>query len=395
VGAAEPQQSAERSAAIDLVRGAAVAAMIFVNNPGDWAHVAPPFAHADWHGWTPTDLIFPTFLFALGSSAVYSVERRRAAGASPGNLGFHAAARGAILVALGWALALFPFGLVKLLQGDFAHDPSGALHGWWTHLAQQFRYLRIPGVLPRIGVVATLTAWILIEVRRPAALFVVIALLLGFHGYLLAGRGFPLTPEDNIQKLVDDSFLAGHLYTREDTDPEGIVSTLSALATALLGALAGMALRAPRPPARRAGLLVAAGILGITAGLALDAAIPINKKLWTPSFAVLTAGFASAFLGLAAYATEVRGWRRPLGWCLALGRNPLFAFVLSTAVAILLARIRIGHGAEAVSLQGLLYRQLSWIGDPTLRSHIYAAAFLVAILGAAGALSRRGWYWKI
>lgn len=386
---------AGRVEAVDVLRGAAVAGMLFVNDPGDWEHVWGPFRHAEWHGCTLADLVFPTFLFVVGLSAVFSIERRRDAGGSLGALAWQAFRRGAILALLGWALALFPFGLVRWLRGDFDRDPEGSIHGWWAHLRTLVEYLRIPGVLPRIGVVSILGAWILLGVRRADSRALVVALLLGLHTHLLLGLGLPLDPDENVQKWVDDSLLAGHLATREDTDPEGIVSTLSALATLLLGALAGMALRAERPSRWKSRTLLAAGAAGVVAGAALSPWIPINKKLWTPSFALLTAGLASAALAGAVAAASAPRLARGLAPLRTLGRNPLAAFLISGALSALLAQVRAPWGDGRDSAHAFLYRQLSWIGDPTLRSHADAFLFALAIFGILRWFERRGWAWKV
>lgn len=401
MGEADAAAPRPREAALDVLRGAAVAGMIFVNNPGDWGHVAAPFAHAEWHGLTPADVVFPFFVFSMGCSAVYSLERRREAGAPIGVLAFQTFVRGSLLVLLGWGLALFPFGAVKWLRGDFDGAAGGSAEGWWDFVSTQLNYLRIPGVLPRLGVVYIVGAWILIGVRRAESIAVAIAALFAIHTHLLFGFGLPLDPDSNVQKSIDDSLLAGHLYTREDTDPEGIVSTLSSIATMLCGALAGLTLRSELAGRTKTLRLLAGGTAGIALGLALSPWIPVNKKLWTPAFALLTAGLAAWSLQAARLLTSEplagrRGVRGAAGALSIFGRNPLAAFLLSGALAILLGQVRIGgSGGPPVSLHAWLYGGLAWIPDLTVRSHAFALLFLGAMFAILAAMDRRGWRWKL
>ena len=165
--------------------------MLFVNNPGSWKWVLPPFGHAEWHGCTPTDLVFPFFLFIVGSASVLSLGKRAAEGAGRAELARHAVRRGATIVLVGWALAAFPFTLERLAR------------------------LRIPGVLPRIGVVYALGALLLLAAparRKAAFLAGAAALLLALHTALLFLPGYDLTMEGNLQTAIDLALLKGHLW---------------------------------------------------------------------------------------------------------------------------------------------------------------------------------------
>lgn len=342
--------------------------MIFVNNPGDWGHVFPPFDHAEWHGWTPTDLIFPFFLFIVGVAGVLSLEKRMAAGATRGGLARHAFTRGMAIVLVGWAMAAFPYTLEKLGR------------------------IRIPGVLPRIGVVFILGTWLVLLVsRRAGPLILAIAGLLALHTYLLLGTGYDLTREGNVQRAVDLAVLKGHLW-KKDWDPEGIVSTLTALATMLTGTLAGLALQAPRPLERKISALAWAGVAGVSGGLLWGRYLPINKNLWTASYVALTSGFACLALAASLWAVDVRGIRRGLGLFLTFGKNPLLVFVLSGMLARVLGFVKVGDD----SVQKVLYGGgFSWIGSPMLRSSAWAVATLAFWYVVMKGFERKGWYWKV
>ena len=360
--------------ALDLFRGLTVAGMIFVNNPGDWGHVLAPFGHAAWHGWTPTDLIFPFFLFIVGTAGVLSVEKRRAAGDWTPDLLRHALVRGATIVLVGWLIAWYPFG--------------------WDRLA----HLRIPGVLPRIGVVyAAGTVLLLLAGRlRGAKLAIAVATLLALHTALLLLPGFDLTREGNVARALDLALLKDHLW-KTDWDPEGILSTLTAVATMLTGTLAGFVLTGPRPLRRRIAVLAASGLAGIAAGLLWDRVLPVNKNLWTGSYVLLSSGFAAALLAGCLWAVDAKGWQRGAGFFVTFGRNPLLAFVLSGFLAKTLSIVKVpGPSGKSISLHQAIYGSVfSPVSDPYLRSHAFALVTVLFWWAALRLCEKRGWYWKV
>jgi predicted acyltransferase len=374
-----PAAPAGRFASLDFFRGVTIAGMIFVNNPGDWGHLYWPFGHAEWHGWTPTDLIFPFFLFIVGTAGVFSMTKRTERGASRAALARHAFTRGMTIVLVGWAMAWFPFTLERLAR------------------------LRIPGVLPRIGLVYVLGTLLILAVwkRRVTGLWVATGLLLALHTFLLTGLGFDLTPEGNIQRAVDLAVLKGHLWKKE-WDPEGIVSTLTAIATMLTGTLAGFVLVRKGEGdtsrhRRAAGVLLAWGTAAIAAGLAWSRWLPINKNLWTGSYVVFTSGAACVALALSIFVVDLKRWLGPNGIFFTFGRNPLAVFVGSGLLAKILGLVKLaGPGGKAVSLQRVLYDGgFSWIADSTLRSHAFAAVTILFWWGILLIFERKGWYWKV
>jgi predicted acyltransferase len=365
---------AARLESLDVFRGATVAAMIFVNNPGDWGHLYAPFGHAAWHGWTVTDLIFPFFLFIVGVAGVLSLRKRTAQGASRPALYRHVLVRGLTIVLVGWALAWFPFTLERL------------------------SHLRIPGVLPRIGLVFALGTCLVLAAGKRVAPVVAgaVAALLLLHTWLLVGTGFDLSREGNVQRAVDLALLKGHLW-KKDWDPEGIVSTLTATATMLTGTLAGLVLTGAR---ERRGRIVTALLLGglacVAAGQVWSHTLPINKNLWTGSYVLLSSGLAAAALALSILLVDVMGVRRPFAFFLPFGRNPLLAFVLSGLLAKVLGLVKLPVPAGKASLHAVLYSKgFSFIPEPTLRSHAFALTIVLLGWAVLKACDRRGWYWKV
>lgn len=348
--------------------------MILVNNPGNWGHIWRPLSHAEWHGCTPTDLIFPFFLFIVGTAGAISLGRRSAAGATAAQLARHAFTRGMTIALCGWLLAWFPFGLDRLLR------------------------LRIPGVLPRIGIVFVLGTWIVLAAgkRRAAVLWGAVAALLALHTALLLFPGFDLTREGNLQRAIDLAVLKGHLW-KKDWDPEGILSTLTAVATMLTGTLAGTLLVSERPLSGKAGRLAAWGAGGLAAGLALSQWLPLNKNLWTGSYVLFASGAAAAGLALCVVLVDIRKTTFGLAFALPFGRNPLLAFVGSGLLAKILGLVKVaGASGAKVSLHRWLFAHgFSWIPDPVVASHAFAVATILFWWAILRACDRRGWYWKI
>lgn len=355
-----------RLASLDAFRGLTIAGMILVNNPGSWSHIYGPLRHAEWHGWTPTDLVFPFFLFIMGAALPFSFAGRTARGDSRARLRAHVVRRSVILFGLGLFLAAFPrFDLTTL---------------------------RIMGVLQRIGLVYLLAGTAYLYLDRRGRGLLLVALLLGYWLLLtlvpVPGYGpGDLSPEGNLAAYLDRLLLGGRLW-RRDWDPEGLLSTLPALGSTLLGIFAGEWLRLGPPATRRAMGMAAAGVLGVVLGLLWGRVFPINKPLWTSSYAVFTGGAAALLLGAFHWVMEGRGWR---GWATPLviyGKNAIAVFVASTLVAKLLGSIRVSQGGP--TLKGWLYSNLfaSWAG-PVDGSLAFALSYVLLWLGAMGLLYRK------
>ncbi len=387
----------QRLVCLDVLRGATVALMILVNNQGSWAHVPAPLRHAEWNGCTPTDLVFPFFLFIVGGAMALSLEPAREAGAPRGPLMRKVVRRGVLIILLGLALNLFPAGLPL--------DPTAA-HAFKPYfVTAAVEHLRLPGVLQRIGACWLLAASLIVLVPQARRRLAVAAGLLVLYEALMR---LPIVPgwgagsfgqTDNFAHWVDlHVFGATHLLSgAQNTDPEGLVPNLSATLGTLLGfAVVRWLTKGPMVTVRLVRLLGAGAAL---AGLALllRPLEPINKHLWTPNYVMYTGGLAMMFLAFFAWAIDVRGWRRGLRPFEAYGFNPLLVFWGSGLLARLLSHSRwsIG-GADPVSLYTLIYRNVyaSWAG-PMAGSVLFAVGMVLFWLAVSLVLHRRGWAWRV
>jgi predicted acyltransferase len=358
----------ERLDSVDVLRGVAVAGMIVVNDPGTWSAVYPPLLHAEWNGWTYTDTIFPFFLFVVGVSMALSFARHRAGGESAAALLRRSAGRALVLVGIGLALNL-----------------AGAL-------AFHREHLRYPGVLQRIGLCVLGAAAVFLAggVRGAAAAAAV--LLAGYA--IVLGPG-PLDPVNNPAARLDRWVFGDHLW-KPGWDPEGLLSTLPAIATTLFGVLAGARLSRARDLRRAAAEIAASGLGTAAGGLLWARAIPINKSLWTPSYSLLMSGLAAIGLAACVEIVDIRSWKRWAAPFLWLGRNAIAAFTLSVLGAIALLAIRVPGPHGPRSLWTAIYRGVfDRFADPRLGSLLFSLAYLAAWILVFGILYRRRIFLKI
>ncbi len=371
-----------RLAGLDIFRGLAVAGMILVNTPGSWSHLWWPLDHAEWHGWTPTDLVFPAFLFAVGVALALSFPRK-----IDGTIWLKIARRTLLLIAIGWGLQL-------LARPELAT-------------------FRFPGVLQRIGLcyalaasLAILTASRQMDGRRaldPAAILAVTLGALLLYWALLAFVPVPgygagqLSPEGNLAGFVDRAvFTTAHIW-RGGTDaagnvvydPEGLLSTLPALANVLFGMLAAITWQ--RAPDRAALRIALAGAALVAIGLLLHPLLPINKKLWTASFAILTSGTSALLLAFCMAATR-KGVPRLLAPLHMLGMNAILGYILSVLIGI--AGFRLFIGDRSVQDWGFA-RLNNLIPDPYAASFAYALIALALVLAALMPFHRRGLHLRL
>jgi len=343
--------------------------MVIVNNPGDWGHVYWPLLHAEWHGWTPTDLIFPFFLFivgvalALGTRAVSVITVVK---------------RGAIIWGLGLFLAGYPF----------------------FNLAT----IRIPGVLARIAWCYVAAALLARAVAgRPDRNRVVMGtavFLLAGYWLLLARVPFPggvpgdLTPAGNIGAWLDREIFGRHLWRGGAFDPEGVLSSVPAIGTTLFGVLAGWVIKegtSARTVVRR---LLGWGLAGVLGGLAVAVWLPINKSLWTSSYALFTAGLAAASLAVCYWGLDARSTeptRKATEPFVALGRNAILLFVLSGLIAKTLIYVK--WPVPATSLGHWIYTSaFQPFAPPQVASLLFAMANLLVLYALLALLHRRKIY---
>jgi predicted acyltransferase len=371
----KPVAKVERMVSLDVFRGLTIAGMILVNNPGSWSHVYPPLAHAEWHGWTPTDLIFPFFLFIVGVAITLSLEPRLERGDDRAEMLAKIIRRTLILFALGLFLSGFPY--------------------------YKLSTIRIPGVLQRIALCYCFASLIFLRTKVVGQV-VATALLLIAYWLLMTlvpvpgfGAGV-LDTEGNLAAYVDNLLLHGHLW-KPTWDPEGILSTIPAIATTLLGILTGHWLRSERTLGEKVRGLVPAGVAGVVVGLIMDVWFPINKGLWTSSYVVFTAGMAWLVLGGCYWVVDGKGFKRVFAPFVIFGMNPIIVFVLSGVVARLMTLVRLtGPTGKSVTLKAHLYEQYfaSWAG-PLNGSLFFAVAYVIAWLIPMTVLYRKRIFIKI
>ncbi len=322
------QTSLPRLLSLDVFRGLTVAAMILVNNPGSWAHIYAPLEHAEWNGCTPTDLIFPFFLFIVGVSVSYALGSKKQ----------HMNHSKLIMTALKRALILFGLGLFLSLFPKVFTEPLEA-----------FRTVRIPGVLQRIAVVFFITALIFIKTSPKTQLRTMIGILIAYWALMtlvpVPGLGYAnLEKETNLGAWLDRTILTeAHLWKSARTwDPEGILSTLPAVATGLFGVLAGSWLRRKdREESVKISWMFSIGVLAVILGLIWDLCFPINKALWTSSFVLYAGGLATIGLALCYWLIDVQGYKKGTKPFVVYGVNAITVFFLSGLIPRILSMIRV------------------------------------------------------
>jgi predicted acyltransferase len=361
-----------RLQSLDVFRGLTIAAMLLVNNPGTWSHVYPPLEHAAWHGWTPTDLVFPFFLFIVGVATALSLGRLAEAGESRAMLFRKALVRAGIIFALGLVIQGFPH--------------------------YNLPHLRIPGVLPRIAIAYLITAVLVLITGVRGQILTLVCLLVGYWTLLTlvpvpgVGRGV-LEPEKNLSNWIDFRLLGeNHVWPETRTwDPEGLLSTMGAIGSVICGVLAGHWIRSRRAIGAKAFGLFYAGATTLAAGWIWSRVFPINKSLWTSSYVLLSAGIACLMLAGIFWLVDIKGYRKWTTPFLVFGTNAITAYWLSTLCGIVLDWITLTRpDGEQVVLKTYLYDALyaSWL-SPANASLAYAVTYVLVWLGLLSVLYRR------
>ena len=356
----------ERLVSVDAFRGATVAAMILVNNPGDWGHIYWPLEHAPWNGWTPTDLIFPFFLFLVGASLAFSTRDTTRA----------AAVRALKIFGLGFFMAFYPrFDIFSV---------------------------RIPGVLPRIALCYFVAFLIKKHFGKPAVAAIAAACCLGYW-FLMTMAPVPggfapnLDPETNLGAWLDRTIFGPHLWVSSKTwDPEGLLSSMPAVGTTLFGYLAGSLFRSGLSAFEIIRRLCVSGLVFTIAGVAWDTVFPINKSLWTSSYVLFTAGLASLSLAGFYWIADVKGLKAGMKPMVIYGVNAIVVFVASGLLAKTMAAIKLPLGDKTVSSQVLIYQTLfaSWL-EPFNASLGFAIANVLGWYAVLWWMDRRGIYVKV
>jgi predicted acyltransferase len=375
----------KRLLSLDVLRGITIAFMIMVNNnggSGSWRFMN----HANWNGLTPTDLVFPTFVFVVGVSVVFAFDARLARGATRAKLGWHTLQRAVILILLGIIVNSFPF---------FALD-----------------HMRFYGVLQRIGVCYLAVGLFYLWDKR--AWTKVVALVVALVGYWILvrwvpipgigvpGRDVPFMDMDrNLVSWIDQHLFPYHLYLyapdHNVRDPEGLLSDLPAIGTALLGVLTGLWLRGSRSVAQKAVGLATASASCLALGYLWSLSFPLNKNMWTSSFVLVAAGYSLAVFTFAFWAVEVQGWRKGWTWVwLVFGSNAIAAYMFSELMPGVLGNIFIAEGGRRFSLEAWVFHNFfAHIPNPGWAAFAYSCSFCAVCFIPVWILYRKKIFLKI
>ena len=362
-------QPSERLLSLDFFRGLTVAAMILVNNPGSWGHIYAPLAHAEWNGCTPTDLVFPFFLFIVGVSIAYAMGSKKLDPSTHHKTILKALKRALTLFGLGLLLAIFPRNF-----SDF-------------NLLEALQNLRIPGVLQRIGVVFFISAVIFLKSSEKNIFRTIVIILFSYWALMtfvpVPGVGYAnLEKETNLGAWLDRTILTeAHLWKSAKTwDPEGILSTLPAIATGLFGVLVGVYLkRKDIEAAQKIAWLFAIGVLACLAGLIWDLQFPINKALWTSSYVLYTGGLATIILALSYWLIDVNKYNRFTKPFVVYGVNAITVFFVSSLMPRLvnMIKVKLPNGDETGALSWFYQSFFVPYFSPINASLAYAIAFIL------------------
>ncbi|MBK0380156.1 acyltransferase family protein [Mucilaginibacter segetis] len=345
-----------RLLSLDVFRGITIAAMILVNDPGDWGHIYTPLEHSEWNGCTPTDLIFPFFLFMVGVSIVYAMESKKAAGASQSKIILTALRRTLILIGITWLTQI-------ILRWDF-----------------NLGHLRLPGVLPRIALVYFICTILYLKTSQKTRDWIFAGVLIGYYILMnfvpVPGVGYAnLNPETNMGAWLDRLILTpDHLWQSSRTwDPESLLGTIPAIGTGLFGIRVGTWLkRKDKENSVKVSWMFTYGVLATILGLFWDLFFPINKALWTSSFVLYAGGLATVGLALCFWLIDVQGHKRFTYPFVVFGVNAITAYVLSGFIPHYLNLITFGGKS--------IYQTLFVPFFSPINASLAGAIFIVLIL---------------
>ena len=371
-----PQTGLSRLVALDAFRGAIIALMVVVNDPGSGRDAYGPLQHAEWNGWTITDVVFPSFLWIIGVAITLSLAKRMESGVPKSQLFGQVLRRGAILFVLGLLVYLFP-------KFDFST-------------------MRVLGVLQRLAICYVIASAIYLTTSIRGQVIWIVCLLTSYWLLMTlvpvpgCGAGH-LDVECNFAHYIDRIVLGAHNYHSTKTwDPEGIVSTIPALATALFGIMAGHILRMKRDLAERTTWMFFAGSLLLAAGLVCDIWLPINKKLWTSSFALFMAGLDFMMLAISIWWIDGMGRRRTVRPLVVMGMNAIAIYMASEILEVSLGSIRLQSGDATISLHAWIYQNVfAPLASPANASLLYSLAYVGLMFLLSYVMYRRHWFVRV
>lgn len=358
----EVTQEKKRLLSLDFFRGLTVAAMILVNNPGDWEHIYAPLEHSKWNGCTPTDLIFPFFLFMVGVSIVYAI------GSKKDDKTLH---KQIILKALWRSVKIYI--IYVIIHFLFAFN---------------FHHFRILGVLPRIAIVFIICAVIYVKTNFKTWRWLFAIILIAYCFLMtvvpVPGYGYAiLEPGKNLAAWLDNIILTpAHMWSGTKTwDPEGVLSTLPAIATCLFGMMVGATLkRTDKKEADKVAWLLTFATFSIMAALIWNNWFPINKSLWTSSFVLYTGGLATAGLAISYWLIDVHQRKKYITPFVAYGTNAITAYVAADVVLAVLGWIHLNFNDKPVNLQTWLYQTIFVPNFSPINASLSGAITYVLIL---------------
>jgi predicted acyltransferase len=397
----------ERLVSLDVFRGITIAGMLLVNNPGTWSAIYPPLEHAPWNGWTPTDVIFPFFLFIVGITTHISITSRRERGDDDAALVKQILRRGGLIFLLGFLMSLFPFYQWGTIDGMANPSILDRIIVRWEHV-------RILGVLQRIGLVYIAAGLLSLRTTLKQQVVIVAALL---YGYWFAMTLIPVsgtfngvpgtyigavllnTPSETLAAHLDRAILGlNHIWSGSVTyDPEGPFSTIPAIGTAILGIFAGRWILQRRPLIERIAGLFAIGSLAMVVGMMWNWVFPINKNLWTSSYVVFTAGMACVTLATIMWIVDlqnIRQWTKP--WVI-YGMNPIVAFVGSGVLARCIYTLwTVDYNGQPTPMETVIYNDVfaSWL-EPRNASLAMAMVTVLFWFAVLAVMYRRKIFLKV
>ncbi|MDD2286422.1 MAG: DUF5009 domain-containing protein [Paludibacter sp.] len=382
-----------RLLSLDVLRGITIAGMILVNNPGSSSYKYAPLGHVSWHGLTPTDLVFPFFMFIMGISTYISLRKFNFEWSKATFFKILKRTVLIFLIGMGIAWLSLSFRTYRALGSEelgFFERFLGAI--------TNFEKLRILGVLQRLALSYGATAIIAILVKHKHIPYVIVLLLIAYFMLLVLGKGFEFS-EQNIISVIDRAILGiNHMYVDNGLyfDPEGLLSTVPSIAHVLIGFYAGKMLMQTKDNHERIQHLFIMGAILTFAGFLLSYGCPINKKIWSPTFVLTTCGLAATLLALLVWIIDIKGHKRWSRFFESFGVNPLFIYVTAAIFSVLLGNIFMTYGGEEYSIKKFIYE----IGlQPYLSdyfgSFVYAVLFVVVNWLIGNVLYKKQIYIKI
>ena len=371
----------KRLISLDVFRGMTIAGMVLVNNPGTWSAIYSPLDHAKWNGWTPTDMIFPFFVFIMGVAIPIALGKRLEQGVTP-DVYWKIVKRSLIIFGCGLFLATFPF-------YNFTKEA-------WIDLST----VRIMGVLQRLALCYLFSAFIFLWFNWKNQLYIAVGLLLFYWVLMLYGGNGDLTPEGNFSGYIDRLILTeNHIWKSSKVfDPEGLLSTLPAISSCLAGVLCGTFLKTKRDDYEKVSAFFFFGVVLVALGWAWDFFFPINKSLWTSSYVVFMAGQALCFLGFCYWLIDIKGYQKWTKPFVIFGVNALALFVGSGVMARLLGLIKVGEVVDGnrLSLQQVIFNNIFLpLASLINASLMYAICFILVWLFLMWLLYRKRIFIKV